>query len=109
MIEGFKLGGGRVQAQLLKSISATFVVVAGRAVCADGMQSGVTPLSGSAARASSVKRTSDEFESLRFFLLPAEQPAELVDGVSSIPGWRHTRESFGEALHVPRATGARQF
>ena len=55
--------------QLLKSISATFVVVAGRAfkaaavesfdtICSDGVQSGVPPLRGTAALASTVKSTS---------------------------------------------------
>jgi len=58
-----------IHVQLLKSISATFVVVAGRAfnaaavasfavVCSDGMQSGVPPLNGIAALASTVKSTS---------------------------------------------------
>lgn len=55
--------------QLLKSISATFVMVAGRAfkgcavasfvvVCSDGMQSGAPPLRGRAASASTAKSTS---------------------------------------------------
>ena len=55
--------------QLLKSISATVVVVAGSAfngnevesfetICSDGAQSGVPPLNGTAALASTVKGTS---------------------------------------------------
>ena len=55
--------------QLLKSISATLVVVAGSAfngapvesfatICSDGVQSGVPPLRGTAALASTVKSTS---------------------------------------------------
>ena len=55
--------------QLLKSISATFVVVAGNAfngavvasfavVCSDGVQSRVPPLRGTAALASTEKSTS---------------------------------------------------
>lgn len=59
----------RSYVQLLKSISATFVVVAGRAfngaavesfavVCSGGAQSGVPPLIGIAALASTVKSTS---------------------------------------------------
>lgn len=58
-----------IYVQLLKSISATFVVVAGRAfngaavesfavVCSDGVQSGVPPLNGITAPASTVKSTS---------------------------------------------------
>ena len=58
-----------IQEQLLKSISATLVVVAGKAfkgcavasfavVCSDGMQSGVPPLRGTAALESTVKSTS---------------------------------------------------
>ena len=58
--------------QLLKSISATLVVVAGSAfkgaavasfavVCSDGIQSGVPPLKGTAARASTVNSTSPVF------------------------------------------------
>jgi serine/threonine protein kinase len=57
------------QEQLLKSISATFVVVAGNAfkgcafmsfavVSSDGIQFGIPPLRGTAARASTVKSTS---------------------------------------------------
>ena len=55
--------------QLLKSTSATVVVVAGSAfngnevesfatICSDGVQSGVPPLNGTAALASTVKSTS---------------------------------------------------
>ena len=55
--------------QVLKSISATLVVVAGSAfkgavvesfatICSDGVQSGVPPLSGTAALASTVNNTS---------------------------------------------------
>ena len=63
--------GGPAQSyiQLLKSISATLVVVAGSAfngaavesfatICSDGVQSGVPPLRGTAALASTVKSTS---------------------------------------------------
>jgi len=59
----------RFYRQLLKSISATVVVVVDSAfkgnalesfatICSDGAQSGVPPLRGTAALASTVKRTS---------------------------------------------------
>jgi hypothetical protein len=62
-------GPAAFQEQLLKSISATFVVLAGNAfkgcavmsfavVSSDGIQSGVPPLRGTAARASTVNSTS---------------------------------------------------